>query len=222
MLQPSNLRKISPEMIKEIEMATKVQSANSRWFSERECRITASWFYEAIHNKDPHAKALSHIYPSKFTSRSTSHGKKYEPAAVAKYAKINPECTISTSGLVVLESHPFLGASPDFLINDDGLGEVKCPYTSKNSTVNPCHQTFLKYSKKSPYVLKLKKDHKHYYRVQGQLMITGRQYCDFFVYTLEEMKVIRILRNESFISLMLLDLVQFFDNYFCPALVNKY
>jgi hypothetical protein len=45
-------------------------------------------------------------------------------------------------GFIVNPNFPWLGASPDFLINDSneqasslGLGEVKCPYSKRGSTI---------------------------------------------------------------------------------------
>ena len=55
------------------------------------------------------------------------------------------------------------GASPDGLIYDDGLIEIKCPNTAT-------HIETLK-SKKLPY--------QYYWQVMGQMWITGRKWCDF-------------------------------------------
>ncbi|KAK3907775.1 Alkaline nuclease [Frankliniella fusca] len=85
-----------------------------------------------------------------------------------------------------MESHPFLGASPDFLVGDDGVGEVKCPYTHRDKVIGPQHQEFIVMSKKRPTVMKLKKTHRHYYQVQGQMLVTGKPFCDFVVFTFKD------------------------------------
>jgi hypothetical protein len=41
---------------------------------------------------------------------------------------------IKDCGLFISEHHPFLAASPDGVIGDDGLIEIKCPYTARDFT----------------------------------------------------------------------------------------
>ena len=69
---------------------------------------------------------------------------------------------------------PYLGFSPDGLVGDDGMIEVKCP-TSKNAI-------FDYWTIKSASDLKrIKKE--YYWQIQYTLLLTGRQWCDFIVYT---------------------------------------
>ena len=59
-----------------------------------------------------------------------------------------------------------VGASPDGMVGDDGLVEIKCPAAK----VHIGHM--------------LGEDaHKHLCQVQGQLLITGRAWCDLLVYS---------------------------------------
>lgn len=85
-------------------------------------------------------------------------------------------------GLCVNPEFPFLGATPDGIVCDEGTSgniEIKCPYTARDMTIeeslslpNFClHKTDDKVS--------LKKSHAYYFQVQGQLMTTGVTYCDF-------------------------------------------
>ena len=76
---------------------------------------------------------------------------------------------------------PFLGASPDGIIEytDDGkkmkgVLEIKC--TTGH--------------------LKLKHNHK-YYQVQGQLALTGLEWCDFVIWNLGGISVERIYFDED-------------------------
>lgn len=65
--------------------------------------------------------------------------------------------------------HPTIencGASPDSLVNDDGLIEIKCPNTAP-------HINFLETSKpKQEYI----------YQMMWQMICTGRKWCDFVSY----------------------------------------
>lgn len=61
--------------------------------------------------------------------------KKYEQLT----GTVTQEC-----GMFVSCDLPFLSASPDRVINDDMLLEVKCPYTAKNKAIS--HVTVPVYS----------------------------------------------------------------------------
>lgn len=65
-----------------------------------------------------------------------------------------------------------------------GLMECKCPYSIINDI--PCESN-LSYLhsviSESGEAVQLKKNHDYYFQVQGQMGVSGRKYCDFFVYT---------------------------------------
>ena len=46
----------------------------------------------------------------------------------------------------------------------------------------------------------LRQDHQYYYQCQLQLMVTERAYCDFIVWTPNELHIQRILPNKEFIQ----------------------
>jgi len=77
------------------------------------------------------------------------------------------------------------GCSPDGLIGDDGLIEIKCP---KASTL-------------IGYKLANKMPSAYVQQVQGQLWVMDRQFCDFFVYHPDiDYFMIRVERDEDFIT----------------------
>ena len=84
-----------------------------------------------------------------------------------------------------------IGGTPDGYIGKDGLIEVKCPYNGGNHL-----QTLLKgeiYNRE------------YLYQIQGYLMITGRQWCDFVTYDPDlpkglDLSINRIERDESVIE----------------------
>ncbi|KAK2139543.1 hypothetical protein LSH36_1728g00009, partial [Paralvinella palmiformis] len=70
------------------------------------------------------------------------HGGKYEGTALNEYiAKLN--VVVRSSGIVVCINAPYLACSPDGLVSDDGLVEVKCPYTARDQTVSPISVPYL-------------------------------------------------------------------------------
>jgi hypothetical protein len=84
--------------------------------------------------------------------------------------------------IIISEHHPFLAASPDEVIGDDGLIEIKCPYTARDFTPeNAIISKKIKFASLENGHLKLKRTHAYYFQVQGQLLITGRQFCYFVI-----------------------------------------
>lgn len=83
------------------------------------------------------------------------------------------------------------GVSPDGLVNDDGLLEIKCPAPST-------HVGYLK-SNKLPSTYKQ--------QVMGQLLVTERQYCDFMSYHPDmPALIVRVERDEPYIDLLRIEL----------------
>lgn len=69
-------------------------------------------------------------------------------------------------GVINHPTIPYFAASPDGLVNDDGLIEIKCPNTWT-------HLQFLKTERPArEYILQM----------HGQMMCTGRKWCDFVSY----------------------------------------
>ena len=85
--------------------------------------------------------------------------------------------------LIVHTDYLFLAATPDVIINDDLLLEVKCPKVVENRTIaslargNEKLKTFCLDEN-----LKLKRTHPYFSQVQCQLACAGARYCDFYVW----------------------------------------
>lgn len=78
-----------------------------------------------------------------------------------------------------------MGCSPDRLVGSDGLLEVKCPapHTHKH------------------YLRRQRIDTRYYPQVQGQLLITGRRWVDFFSYHPDQPHFkLRIFQDEPYIA----------------------
>ena len=77
-------------------------------------------------------------------------------------------------GLCVSKVLPFLGASPDGLVQctccGHGTLEIKCPYSCRN----------MKFEEKETLILK--KEHPYFYQVQLQMLLTNTKYCDFVLW----------------------------------------
>ncbi|KAJ8871637.1 hypothetical protein PR048_027964 [Dryococelus australis] len=62
-------------------------------------------------------------------NRNTSWSIEKEAVALSQFVTEN-NISISQCRLVIEDEHPFLGASPDGLIGEDAVLEVKCPTTA--------------------------------------------------------------------------------------------
>jgi len=90
-----------------------------------------------------------------------------------------------SSGLNINPHYLHLGDSSDALIEctccvGEGIVEIKCPFSGREYC--PDQPNKLKNSFLDANGL-LNRSHRHFTQVQGQLMITGRDYCHFVVWT---------------------------------------
>ena len=92
------------------------------------------------------------------------HGVAYEADARGWY-QFNQNVTVEEVGFCLSDDYPFMGMSPDGLVGDDGLVEIKC----RNSM-----NTFKQHSEKVQKAIAR--------QIQYQLLISERQWCDYLNY----------------------------------------
>ncbi|XP_057652475.1 uncharacterized protein LOC130891643 [Diorhabda carinulata] len=86
-------------------------------------------------------------------------------------------------GLFVDAENPYLAATPDGLIGDNGIIEVKCPYSAAKTTpIDAIQKQIIKFAELREGRMFLKRSSNYFYQVQGQLHITQRRYCIFIVW----------------------------------------
>ena len=152
---------ISPEQAKSIEEETREQSKSKLWFQQRSGRVTASKLKLAVHTDitQPSQSLIKSIcYPenNQFKSQATSWGCEHETIALKEYKlkqnKNHTDLCLSKGGFCVHHMYPFMGASPDSLVNcrccGNGVVEVKCPYSCRD-------QSLLSKSNNSRFFLKV-------------------------------------------------------------------
>ena len=125
------LKKIAPELCLDAEKLTKEQCNCLLWFELRYGRITASKFYEAAHCKTKDGSLVNQILgvSKKYDSFLMERGRNLEDK-VLKVVQQKQNSAIKKCGFIVIQKVPFLGASPDGIIQDCPV-EVKCPGNSK-------------------------------------------------------------------------------------------
>lgn len=116
--------------IKTLEESTKNQSESELWKVERSIRLTASNFgkvckLRATTSRKNTVKSI--LYNTFSGNLSTNYGIENEPIAKMSFEKVI-NLKIKPAGLFVDKTYLFLAASPDGLIEDDGIIEIKCPY----------------------------------------------------------------------------------------------
>jgi len=113
-------------------------------------------------------------------------GTEMEPEARAFY-EFGADAEVTEAGFVFLDERRLIGCSPDGLVGDDGLVEIKCP--APHTHVG--------------YLVDSRLPTAYIPQVQGALWVTGRQWCDFVSYsdTMESL-IVRVNRDESYIAKM--------------------
>lgn len=209
-----------------IEENTRAQSSSAEWFNARKCRLTASNFGRVLRRKSaPSEKFLRSIFcPKSFSAPSVDYGRRNESKAKSKYLKKYPSRHFHECGLVINKEFMFLGATPDAKLCDEsgkrGIAEIKCPYCARNCTIREVcskHDFCLEIIEETNEI-SLTRNHEYYAQVQGQLMITGCDFCDFVVYTKKDIFVERIYPDIDFMKSMLKNLSTFFKNSAKPFL----
>lgn len=184
------------------------------WFAERAGCITASQMHTVALPREkgvfksgprkgqtkPQPKALTDYAHQLAAERLTGKprkqvkaaalawGQDVEPAAVAAYQAETGEI-VTLCGFVKHPAHDFIGASPDFLVGDDGGGEVKSPESSEVHL-----QTLLSGLPSE-----------HIEQIQGGLWVTHRKWWDFVSFHPDfppehRLYIQRVPRDEAFIA----------------------
>lgn len=220
-----------------IEEATRNQSSCSEWFHQRAGRITASHFKAACVTQieNPSLTTVKTIcYPlnMRFTTKATQCGITHEENAaqryVEEYTATHDSLALSFCGLVISKQHPQLAASPDRLVCcaccGKGCIEIKCPYS-----LHVDNMTVAEYCKKPSSCLewnhgqvRLKRNHAFYYQVQLQMYVTNREFCDFVVWSPQEMFVERIKINKDFLKQAIHRALEFHKKVIVPELLARF
>jgi putative phage-type endonuclease len=132
-----------------------------------------------------------------YQSEAMLHGINTEPQAKAFY-ELETGNQVVNVGFMLHPEITEAGASPDGLIGDDGLIEVKCKNTAN-------HIDFL---------LNEKIEQKHIYQMQWQMACTGRQWCDYTLFdcrvpTSMQLKIKRVFRCDDTIKEIEQEVVKF-------------
>ncbi|XP_066255672.1 uncharacterized protein [Euwallacea similis] len=208
-----------------IEVLTKSQKDCELWLAERKKRLTASNFGKVckLLNSTDRTNVAKNILYSTFKGNIyTKYGQEHEQTAIMQFEQVTGK-KVQKCGLVVHKAHSFLAASPDGVIEEEkALVEIKCPYKARESTIE---QAF--FNKEITFAtfeggkLKLKKNDKYYYQVQGQLHVTNHNFCYFVVWTPKGMAFEVIERDVGCWEEMFPKLEKFYFEHMLPEILTN-
>ena len=152
-----------------------IEQGTDEWFAQRLGKVTASRVADVIAktktgystSRDNYmaqliCERLTNTKGESFTNAAMQWGTETEPKAREAYQAAKFEI-VEQVGFI---NHPKIeasGASPDGLVGDSGLIEIKCPNTATHI------DTLLSQTIPGKYVTQM----------QWQMACTGRQWCDF-------------------------------------------
>lgn len=190
----------------------------SEWFAERCGMATASRFKDVLAKIKSGESASRRNYKAQlvcerltgnpaesFSNAAMEWGTLHEPIARLAYEAKAGE-VVSQVGFMKHETL-MAGASPDGLIWDDGMIEIKCPNTATHI------ETLLNGM-----------DSGHIPQVQGQMWIAGRQWVDFASFDPRlpadmQLHIQRIMRDDEYIKTLQAEVTVFLNEV--DALIIK-
>ena len=226
---------LSKEQINYVYNVTKTQSKSEIWINQRKGRITASNFKNvyskanktAITDEQP-VEMISLLmgYESINQTWQMKHGINSEIHAVQKFKSVFKEthknCVFNSPGMTIDENKPYLSATPDLEIECSchglGLVEIKCPASIIGKI--PSTQNYEHIESREDGSLVLKHTSPYYYQIQGQMAITRRNFCYFFVFTFQGYVSILVNIDFDFWNIVSSQLCWFWKTYIAPELLT--
>lgn len=208
-----------------IFLETRDQDINGNWGMYRKKLLTASLFKEVCTMRDSTSCAAlvkKILHPQYLRSEGIEFGKTFEATARAQLEVILNK-KIELSGLVIDTVDIYLGASPDGLIDDDGIVEIKCLSKGRNYTPEVAIQKFALYQKifEKGSSETLNKKHQYWYQIQGQLHVT-RDYCVLALFTELGLKHVTVPRDDHFWENHMIDkLKSFYTDCRLPEILDS-
>jgi len=190
---------VSEQMVKSIMSSIDVKQGSEEWFAARVGKVTASRIDDVMATiKTGEAQTRKNYRAEKVLERASGlpQDNSYKSAAMIAGSESEPKARIAYSfemNVDVIEvgfvDHPTIamtGASPDGLVGDEGLIEIKCPQARGYLDAK----------------LGLPIERKYLLQMQFQMACTGRKWVDYVVYRGEALPLIiqRIARDNKLIA----------------------
>ena len=156
-----------------------IEQHSEAWHEARCGRVTGTRFKNLVSKEttDSYKDLVTNIAceiitgaaEETYVSPAMQYGIETEPEARREYETIT-DVSVTQAGFVIPDEehkyHNWIGISPDGLLPDDGILEIKCPLA----------RTHFEYIERGVLPSEYR------YQVQGQLFVTGFKYCHFMSY----------------------------------------
>lgn len=156
-----------------------IEQRSEAWHEARCGRVTGTRFKNLVSKEttDSYKDLVTNIAceiitgaaEETYVSPAMQYGIETEPEARREYETIT-DVSVTQAGFVIPDEehkyHNWIGISPDGLLPDDGILEIKCPLA----------RTHFEYIERGVLPSEYR------YQVQGQLFVTGFKYCHFMSY----------------------------------------
>ena len=151
------------------------------WFKARQGKLTASRFGAAagvcpFASRNKTLKEITGKEEWKGSVEACQWGTMNERNAIKDYM-IRTGNVVRSKGFFTHPDYEWLGGSPDGLVGDEGIIEVKCPFYHK-----------VPHERIPPHYL---------CQVNGLMQILDKQWCDFISWTPSAMRIYRVYRDEA-------------------------
>ena len=168
------------------------EQRTDEWFALKHGKFSASGFSKLMGNKSNKGyqdqlyqvayERLTGQRIETYTNKAMQDGIDNEPLARKAYEK---ETNQLVDEVGFIELNDFVGVSPDGLVNDNGMLEIKCP----------------QWNTQIDYLIKNKLPSEYKYQVYGQLWIAEREWNDFYSWHSDLPALrIRVYRDEKIIK----------------------
>ena len=187
-----------------------IEQGSPEWFALRAGKVTASRVADILAKTKtgPSASRQNYlielalqrtpgIIQESYSNAAMEWGTQTEPQARVAY-EVRTNNFVDQLAFVDHPSIAWFGCSPDGLVSDRGLVEIKCPNSST-------HWEYFK-AKKAP--------NKYVIQMQAQMAVTGRDWCDFVSFDprmpdRSQLLIAQVPRDPEFILFMETEIKQF-------------
>lgn len=216
---------VTNETVLKIAQETVGQAKNDLWLIYKKHRLTASNFGDIISAMTKKSipksllKSLNNEYGSIKHVRAIEWGLANESTAV-NILQETENIIVQPTGLW-LHQCGFIGASPDGLIGEDDIVEVKCPYKYRKCKLSDAiteDQSYIIY--KINNEIFINKHHNYWHQIQGQLFMTKRSRCFLVVWTTDETIIVQIYKDTNWSNNFNI-IKSFYLEHYIPYILGK-
>jgi len=196
-----------------MEIFYDLEQGSDLWLKARMGVITASNFSKILGKKDKSerktylykkaAELSGGSYEEGYKNDFMERGNEIEDQARAMY-ELKQKVEVEQIGFIKQED--YLGCSPDGLVGDDGMVEIKCPLAS----------THVK------RIVEAKLPPEYRAQIQGQMWVAQRQWCDFVSFhpdVTQNIFILRVERDADYIADLTIAATDFIEEV--KAVVRK-